>query len=223
MKEYTNKEVELATRIGVRLKDKAGDDIMRNVKEKRNQLLRVNEEWLECHRCDIRECMKEPKVGEFSNTLLGTKTIDALFISDMPREKEIDDKPTFGGYYGYLIKRAVREALERSPGMTLNYAFTYATACYNYKGVIPTDAIFRNCFPRVQHLINILNPSAVVCIGAYVRDMVRPIIDKDYPEIKTYVVHHPSYIVKKGGQAGLWYRHNYINNMKKVLEDIWSL
>jgi len=152
--------------------------------------------WSDCERCDL--CKTRNKVV----LLKGKIPCDILFIGEAPGVSEDSLGKPFIGPAGHLLDRIIKESLPE----TTRLAFTNLVACIpvgedGNKLKEPDKKSIRECRERLDEVISLCQPSAIVCVGKLPAKYLKK---EDFPETEIETITHPASIIRMDvSQKGL--------------------
>lgn len=154
--------------------------------------------WKSCERCDL--CKTRDKVV----LLRGKIPADVLFIGEAPGPSEDVIGQPFVGPAGHLLDEIIESAFVDAfvdPNILIydrpRTAFTNLVACIpkseetGNKFSEPPDYAIKECRPRVEELIDLLNPSLIVCVGQLAEKHL-----PSYWEGRKVAIVHPAAILR---------------------------
>ena len=165
-------------------------------------------DWNLCQRCHL--CRTRAKVV----FVRGTLPCDTLFVGEAPGPDENAIGYPFVGRAGKLADAIRVEAFAPFPDTTFAYV--------NALGCLPTDddddghfrpptlAELACCQPRLQSLIAIAEPRAIVALGKVAAKTLATFERAEEP-FHLLQLQHPSYILRKGGKTSPEYRRSVLD------------
>ena len=150
-------------------------------------------EWRDCQRCPLH-------VTRCKTSLLrGTIPCDILFVGEGPgKSEDILGKP-FQGPAGHLLDKIVARAVPTH----ITTAYTNLLACIpldadtkKKQKTIPVKSVVE-CRPRLQELIDLAQPTVIVCVGTDASKWV----GKMSPSQPLVHIAHPSAILQTNNYA----------------------
>ena len=149
--------------------------------------------WSNCQGCKLSECRKKVVLGR------GQLPADIIYIGEAPGVRENDTGRPFvgpaGGYFDELIDAAVEE----SQYPKLKMVWTNMVACIpKYdppKITAPRKAEIEKCSERLNEIVQLAQPLAIVMVGAKAHKYAPVMVDYD-PQF-SLDVKHPSAIMQE--------------------------
>jgi len=134
--------------------------------------------------------------------LKGKIPCDILFIGEAPGVSEDSLGKPFIGPAGHLLDRIIKDSLPE----TTRLAFTNLVACIpigedGSKLKEPDKKSIRECRERLDEVISLCQPSAIVCVGKLPAKYLKK---EDFPETEIETITHPASIIRMDvSQKGL--------------------
>ena len=148
--------------------------------------------------------------------LKGKIPCDILFIGEAPGVSEDSLGKPFVGPAGHLLYRIIKDSLPE----TARLAFTNLVACIpigedGSKIKEPDKKSIRECRERLDEVISLCQPEAIVCVGKLPAKHLKK---EDFPEIELETITHPVVILRMDvSQKGLAIQKTII-----TLQDLWD-
>lgn len=187
---------------------------------KLEQLLRLREEWGACERCPLGcrarhhvvlgDVVTEATSHETNMKASGSITrrlnrgitrVDVLIVGEGPGEAEDVLGKAFVGPSGRLLRKTVA----RADHSELIVAYNNLVACRPQdkrygSNRAPDPAEIDACKPRLQELIRIYRPRAIIAAGAVPADFLQRIVMESGWGGEILSMPHPAYILRDGGE-----------------------
>lgn len=161
---------------------------------------------LACKDCSICDCTKTLPHGNSNATI--------MFIGSSPEvgESEEESLALFDGESSVILSKVIDDILMINRDELF---FANAVNCWAYKQTgpdkthrIPTKQELNNCFVFINHLIEVVQPLAIVLLGSVALNAFEPnrAITKDRGQwlsikgIPTVATFHPDYFLKVAGK-----------------------
>lgn len=176
--------------------------------------------WNKCSRCPLGELAVKHVLAR------GTLPCQILFIGEGPGPSENVIGEPFVGRAGKLLDKIIEDSFSR-----VGKRFTFAVT--NVVGCMPTDdgTTFREplepeviaCKERLEHLNMIARPKVLILLGK----IAEKYTDLSFEETCLYSyktptleVKHPSYILRKGGEAATDYKRTVLTIEKFLRREL---
>ncbi len=141
--------------------------------------------------------------------------VDILMIGEAPGKSEDVIGRPFVGPAGRLLREAISEidlspnaGYEAANGLVIGFANLLACRpCMEIGGANqqPDTESVKNCSPRLIHLIEILRPNVIVCLGNIPKEWVPRIMCGMRYFGDTHCIKHPAALLRQGGKAAAGY------------------
>jgi len=193
--------------------------------KKREKFKKLYKSWKKCKRCDLCKERKNVVVGH------GNIMSRFLIVGQNPGRNEDEEGKPFVGNSGKLLNKVLDVVgLNRD-----DFYITNSVACKSPGNREPTKGERKSCSKRLNRIINILDPTVIVCLGKiaiksfflykdeYPISSCRGIYRRDkLPRVgrKRYlaITYHPSYLVRNPGNKKIW--NEWKDDWMKIAEII---
>ena len=183
--------------------------------------LHVNR-WSKCRRCDLYKTRH--KVVLFR----GKIPCDILFVGEAPGESENVIGRPFVGPAGKLLDLIIAKSVPD----TISYGITNIVACMPPKeegndNRKPDDKCVYACKDRLQELIDMAKPKAIICLGEVSRNYINGgssnDVEIDKSTTKIVYIRHPAFILRVNPAQKLLLVQKSTIDISKVCDDITSM
>lgn len=212
------------TPIGLQLKEYLEHSVLVcSEEERRAELDSLRQDWKDCVRCPLGPLARHHVVtGDIIpfNVPREAMTVkaDVLIIGEGPGESEDVLGRPFVGVAGKLLKEAIWEA--EPDGLMI--AFNNLVSCRpqdrrngNNREPEPEEAA--ECRPRLERLIQILNPLTIIAAGSIPKYFLPPMMFESGWSGRFRSILHPSYVLRAGGKRYLNYP-KYVAELREIFE-----
>ena len=156
--------------------------------------------WSTCTKCTLCECRSKIVLAR------GSIPTDVLVVGEAPGQSEDTIGKPFIDSSGKLLDEIIEEAEQMSS--TKSKLFTNLVACIPkdperaYKVTSPSRESIEACKPRLQELVDIAKPRAIIMAGRVSQKWCPKIIDYDF-EFSLDVIHPSALLHMDVSQQGL--------------------
>jgi uracil-DNA glycosylase family 4 len=188
--------------------------------KRRRELAILRREWGDCRRCPLGENAFRHVLYEIGFPLpTGETRADILFIGEAPGRSEDAIGRPFIGVAGALL----RETITAADPSGLILGFSNLLACRpvgdDGKDRPPQACEVGKCHPRLETVIRVLDPWAVVGLGRVPETFLPPIIRNSGWEGARVWFKHPSYINRTGKKSSPYYPE-YLEGFCELFDNV---
>lgn len=175
--------------------------------------------WKECTKCELGNRSADKVFYRWGPTLKlqpWKQVVDVLFVGEAPGSVEAACGEPFIGPIGKLLQTAIKECMEI---VEFTYFITNTIVCTPYVDKTlseirtPTEPECKQCRPRIDELIKMLEPKVVFALGKISEKSLKL---KDYEPIPYVPLKHPAYILRQGGTSSAHYGRLKLTILKEL-------
>ena len=169
------------------------------VKDKDRKLAEIAKLYQHCQKCSLRAYASKPVVGS------GSMELGLFVVGEAPGKVEDREGHNFIGPSGAILRRAIET-------ITSAERVYYANSVCCFPGAevkTPTESHVEACRPRLLFQLRTVQPRAILLVGKIAEGLIEGQPNPEYYELKdtsgmipirVFVVTHPSYLLRKGGE-----------------------
>lgn len=169
--------------------------------------------WRSCQRCPLGELAVKHVLAR------GTLPCQILFIGEGPGPSENVVGEPFVGRAGDLLNKIIEDVFSRV-GRTFTFTITNVVGCMPTDDGItfrePTEEEALQCSSRVNHFDDMARPKVLILLGK----VAAKFRGSYWFKIPTLEVKHPSYILRKGGEAATDYKRTVLTIEKFLRREL---
>lgn len=173
--------------------------------QKVDPFLAYYDRWNNCERCEL--CQNRKNVVHLKGRVPAT----VLFVGEGPGESEDSEGIPFHGEAGKLLESTIMRVTVELVFVP-RFAFTNIVGCRSTddsgKNTAPRAEHAKACAPRLQEIVNLVEPKVVVAVGNIAQHYVTYIRLPDEAQLLKTI--HPSAILRNESGPGLQRLENTI-------------
>lgn len=142
------------------------------------------------------------------------KNVDILFIGEAPGQVEAACSKPFMGPFGKILQEAIDRCQAR---YKFTYLITNSVICTPYTDNSlseiskPYEDHIRQCRPRLDNLIDLVNPLFIITLGQVPKKAMNL---KGFDKHEIIELVHPAFILRKGGTNGVEFKRFYLQMLE---------